>query len=91
MRDCKGHLGKDGCDSILKKIYGNFDAFETNSDSSSSGSVEIIMEMHGSSIDLEVASYNRICIDDWYISQLQSKINVSSTSNEIDVILEPCI
>lgn len=42
-------------------------------------------------IDKEVLSYNRSIVDESYISKLCSTTLVSSTQNEADVILEPCI
>lgn len=49
------------------------------------------MEATGSLTDKEVLSYNHIIIDESYILKLDSNTLVSSTENEEDVILEPCI
>lgn len=51
---------------------------EIDSESSSSGSMGILMEMTGSFIDKEVLSYDHNTLDDNYISKLWSNIEISS-------------
>lgn len=43
------------------------------------------------SFDQEVMSYDRSSIDEVKIAKLRSLKNISSTGNEDDVVLEPCI
>lgn len=63
----------------------------TDSESSSSGFLDTPMEIAGSLIDKEVLSYDHNVIDDTYILKLHSNNLVSSTRNEENVVLEPCV
>lgn len=51
----------------------------------------IVTEMTGSFIDQEVLSYDHLIIDVKYIFKIWSNRQISSTSKEEDVVLEPCI
>lgn len=80
-------------DRIIKEAYSDIPAsfLDSNFDSSSSGSsVEVLMEII-KSFDQEVTSYDHSSIDKVKIDKLWSLKNISSTGNEDDVILEPCI
>lgn len=91
MKECEGHLGHAKFDHILKEVYGNIPCRGIDSDSSSSGSLGILMEMARSLIDKEVLSYDHNIIDGSDISKLCSTKQISSTENEKDVVMEPCV
>lgn len=91
MKECEGRLGQVESDQIIKEVYGDIfsPCSETDLGSSSSGSVDIVMEMIESFIDQEVISYDHNTINDSEISKLRSNMQISSTENEEDVVLEP--
>lgn len=93
MKECEVHLGKVEFDQIIKEFYGDIFSLcsETDSESSSSGFMDIVMEMIGSFIDQEILSYDHNTIDDSDISKLWSNKKISSIKNEEDVVLEPCV
>lgn len=66
LKECKDCLENVEFDCIIKKVYDNFDVSvsKTDSESSSPGSIEILTEMIGSSIDPDVVSYDQSSIDD---------------------------
>ncbi|KAI5399032.1 hypothetical protein KIW84_064412 [Lathyrus oleraceus] len=67
------------------------DDFSTSNHSSISGSsVEVLMEI-ADSFYSKVMSYDHSFIEEVDISRLRSLKNISSTRNEDDVVLEPCI
>lgn len=93
MRGCRDILSKVDFDYIVKEAYNDiFASFsDSDSDSSSSGSsIEVLMEI-ADSFDQEVISYDHSSTDEVEIVKLLSLRNYSSTRNEYDVILEPCI
>lgn len=93
MRGCEGHLGKVVFDQIIKEIYGDISSPCSENDSKylSLGFVAILMEMTWSLIDKEVLRYDHNTLDDNYISKLRSNKYISSTGNEEDILLEPCV
>lgn len=93
MRGCRDTLTQDDYDYIIREAYNDISASfrDSSSDSSSSGSsIEVLMEIM-ESFDQEVTIYDHNSIDDVGITKLQYLKNISSTGNEDDVILEPCI
>lgn len=93
MKECEGHLKQAEFDQIIREVYGYISSphSKTESESSSSGSMDIFMEMARSLIEKEVLSYGHIVIGDNDISKLHSNKQISSTRNEEDVVLEPCV
>lgn len=91
MKECGGYLRQTKFNHIIKEVYGDIPCNEADSDSSSSCSVGILMEMARSLIDREVLSYDHIIINDNDISKLRSTKQISSTGNEEDVVLGPCV
>lgn len=93
MKECEDHLKKVQFDQIIKKVYGDISSpySKTDSESSSSGSVDILMEMTRPFIYKEFLSYNHIMLKDNYISKLRYNNMISSIGNEEDVVFEPCV
>lgn len=93
MRECESHLSRVEFDQIIREVYGEVPSpsSKADSESSSSGFVDTLMETTRSLIDKELLSYNHNIIDDNHISKLRSNNQVSSTGNEEDVVLEPCV
>lgn len=93
MKECEGHLGRVEFDQIIREVYS--DIFSPYSDtdlgSSSSGFVEIVMEMTESYVDQKVLSYDHSTIEASDISKLWFNVDNSSTKNEGHVVLEPCM
>lgn len=93
MKECESHLKQAEFDHIIREVYGEISSphSKIDSESSSSGSVDILMEMTRSLIDKEVLSYDCKVNDDSDISKLRSNKQISYTGNEEDVVLEPCV
>lgn len=88
MRECEGYLSPTDFDRIIREVYGEIHSpiSNTDSESSSSGFLGILMETLWYLIDKEVLSYDHSVIHDSYISKLHSNNSVSSTRNEEDVV-----
>lgn len=93
MRECGGHLSREKSDQIIRQVYNEIPSAGSNTDSesSSSGFLDTLMETTRSLIDKEVLSYDNNVINNYYISKLHSNNPVSSTRNKEDVVLEPCV
>lgn len=93
-RKCEGYFNRANFERIIKEVYGEIPSPTSNADLESSSSgffLDIQMEATRSLIDKEVLSYNYSIIVESYISKFRPTTLVSSTRNEDDVILEPCV
>lgn len=90
MRGRRDTLTQANFDYIVKKAYNNISASFSDFDSEYFSSIDVLMEIM-EPFDQEVMSYDYNFIDEVEIDKLRSLRNVSSTGNEDDVILEPCI
>lgn len=93
MRECEGYLGQMDFDRIIREVYGEIPSpiSNTDSESLSSGFLDTQIEATRSLIDKEVLGYNHNIINKCYISKLCSNTPFSSSVNEEDVILAPCV
>ena len=73
----------------MDKVYSDVLSSESDFDSDSPGSVEILMET-AAPFDSEVMSHKKSIVDDIDITKVRSLRIISSTGSEDDVILEPC-
>ena len=89
MQMLEGSLGVDEYRQIMDKVYSDVLSSESDFDSDSSGSVEILMET-AAPFDLEVMNHKNSVADDLDIARLRSLRTISSTGSEDDVILESC-
>lgn len=79
-------------DQIIREVYGETPSpSKTNSESSSLGFMDTLMETTGSLIDREVLSYDHRVMDDNYVSKFRSNNQVSFIRNEEDVMLKPYV
>ncbi|CAI8597221.1 unnamed protein product [Vicia faba] len=78
MRGCKKGLGREEFDRIMLEVYGDIYGSFSNSDpqSSSSGSMEILIETSGS-FSKKVMGYEQISMDEVEIEKLRSLRKVS--------------
>lgn len=90
MKEREGHSSRIEFEQIIRRVYGDIFSplSDTDSDSISSGYEEVLMEMNGSYVNLEVLSYTYSTTDACYIAKIRSNMDISSTKNG-DVMLEP--
>ena len=89
MQVLENPLGIGEHRQIMDKVYSDVLSSESDFDSDSSGSVEILMET-ATPFYSEVMSHKDSTADDMDITRIRSLRTISSTGSEDDVILESC-
>lgn len=79
---------------VTRKVYNvifDMASNESNTDlvSSSSTSVEILMEFLNGSFNEEVWGYASLCLDGTWVENFHDRLEFSNTSNGANIILEP--
>lgn len=77
-------LGREETYRLLNEIYNDYD-----SSSSSSGSIELIMQT-ATPFDDEIISYKQSTFKDIDIAKFHSLRDICSTGNEDYIVMEPC-
>lgn len=92
MKACEGHLRKAEFGQIIREVYGDIYSFlsDTYSESISSGFLWVLIEMNGSFVDSDILNYSHSMNATSDINKLRSNMDIPSTGNEEDVVLEPC-
>ncbi|CAI8586510.1 unnamed protein product [Vicia faba] len=73
------------------RVYRTLVHGDIDSVSSSSGSVEITMELPHTSFNMMVWNFDTVCLGEQYVHTFREGVFLSNTGEESDFIVEPCI